>query len=139
MHTASTNIVAVSSEGDAINHVTAFFIALEYLGVMIYSKFTKVNGKITGGALSYLGELEKRRQMTLGLQFLVLADETFREKVHDLIVADRATFGTYSEASDAAMTEHTIILQSGSPLIQHEEGAEFSGSCSVAAVSHRRR
>ena len=55
---------AVSSEADAINRVTAFFMALEYLGVMTYSKFTKVNGKITGGELSYLGELEKRRQST---------------------------------------------------------------------------
>ena len=90
--------VAVSSEADAINQVTAFFMALKDLGVMTHSKFTKVNGKITGGALSYLGELEKR---------MVLADETFRKKVHDLMVEDRATFGTNSEALHAAVTEPT--------------------------------
>ena len=62
MHTANLLLqvskeeqpVAVSSEADAINRVTAFLMALEYLGVMTYSKVTKVNGKITGGALSCL-------------------------------------------------------------------------------------
>ena len=53
--------------------------------------------------------LRRGDRVRRGLQFLVLADETFRKKVHDLMVEDRVTSGTCSEALHAAMTEHTII------------------------------
>ena len=88
----------VSSETDAMNRVFAFFVTLEFLGVSRFSKFTTKAGEaneVTGGALDYMAELEKRHRTTSSLQYLVLADMRMRQKVRDLCSEDPVSFPVF--------------------------------------------
>ena len=51
---------SVDSEEDAINRITALFVAMEYLGVIACSLLNYSEGTPIGGALSYLEEPDKR-------------------------------------------------------------------------------
>ena len=56
----------VKDATDAINHLTAFFIALEYLGHFAYAKVkVGTNGVVSGGAITNLDELVQRQDYGL--------------------------------------------------------------------------
>ena len=75
---------SVDSEEDAINRITALFVAMEYLGVIAYSLLKYSEGTPIGGALSYLGELDKRRRQTPRLKYILLADAGIKSQAKEL-------------------------------------------------------
>ena len=99
----------VCSETDAVNRITAFFIALEYVGVLAFDKKRVTNGTTTGGALDYLTLLERKRRETPGLQFVILADETFRKRVYTLCSEEKKEFPTYAAAMAHVLKEDRNI------------------------------
>ena len=69
---------SVDSEEDAINRIIALFVAVEYLGSSLKVCSSTAKARLFGGALSFLGELDKRRLQTPGLKYILLADAGIR-------------------------------------------------------------
>lgn len=101
----------ITMEDDAVNRITAFYIALEYQG---HCKFSYFSGSpeskdINGGPLTFLKELETRRRETPGLQYILLVDRCFRKKVYELLVEERPAYSSYAAAMWEVFHNHRYI------------------------------
>ena len=85
---STDEVVTVRAVEDTVNRITAFFIALNYLGILSFARVNTSNNSIVGGAQDYLTTLEEKRRETPGLQFVVVADEAIRKKVYDIMTGE---------------------------------------------------
>ena len=99
---------SVTCEDDALNRIHAYLVALEYAGQLSFADFRKTAGGHTGGALTYIRELETRRRETPGLAFIINVDRKIRKKVHQLLVEQRSAYSTYSDALYEVLTNCAI-------------------------------
>ena len=97
-----------ASVDDALSRIHAYLVALEYAGQLSYADFRKTAGGHTGGALTYIRELETRRRETPGLAFIINVDRKIRKKVHQLLIEQRGAYPTYSDALHELLTDCAI-------------------------------
>ena len=100
---------SVTTENDAINRIHALFMAIEYVNVVACAKYKRDGDSLVGGSLDYLAELERRRRVTPGLQFVQLADEHMRRKVYQLTTELKGEYPSFSAGQRGVMKEHTEI------------------------------
>ena len=101
----------VVAEDDAINRITAFYIALEYQGHCKFAFFAGSAEKdnLTGGPLTFIKELETRRREAPGVHYIVLVDRRFRKKIHELLVESRVVYSSFSAALWEVFHNHRYI------------------------------
>ena len=92
-----------------MNRITAFSVALDYLGVCAFQKFAGEDSPLCGGTLNYLTTLEKKRRETPGLAFVVLVDQRIRKKVHELNTEVFFSCTTFSQALNNVLREYSCF------------------------------
>ena len=86
------------SEGQVMDKLHAFFVALEYLNICDFS--------FAAGPLQYLADLEEWRHENRGLALLLTVDSLIRKKVHRLGSDQRKKFTNYSAALKEVLAFH---------------------------------
>ena len=92
------NKISVTSEGDVIDRIHSFFVALEFLNICEFSK--------DAGPLRYLSDLEEWRYENRGLALLLAADILIRKKVYRLSNDKRKEFPTFSAVLLEVLKNH---------------------------------
>ena len=92
------NKISVTSEGDVMDRIHSFFVALEYLNICEFSK--------DAGPLRYMSDLEEWRHENRGLALLLAADTLIRKKVYRLCNDKRKEFPTFSAALVEVLKNH---------------------------------
>ena len=92
------NKISVTSEGDAMDRIHSFFVALEYLNICEFSK--------DAGPLPYLSDLEEWRHENRGLALLLAADTLIRKKVYRLSNDKRKELPTFLAALLEVLKNH---------------------------------
>eukprot|EP00971_Amphidinium_carterae_P342341 6481617-Amphidinium_carterae.3 len=140
----------VISEADALNRVYAFFIGLEWVGQLAFSRFgTASSENKAGGALDYLEELERRRLDNPGLTYLITADRVIRQKVAKLLTDERNRVHSFSEALHEVLHQHQYLwndaraiaqeLTAGGVKRRREASLSSSGASAAGVKSKARR
>ena len=107
----------VVREEDAINRIFALYMAMDMLGYCTMSPHQEVtdgSGQViatTGGPLTYLKELEKRRHENPGLRFLMIYDRKVRKTIFDLQCEDKDLYSDYSFTMFVVLRDHKHLLQ----------------------------